>query len=192
MTRAWSVAVLLWADGLLFTQPAIEVASIKPADPALAAMNNHFSADRFTLINYAAKSLIEMAFSVREYQVVNAPEWTRSEGWTLEIKTTAPTTQTQKWQVLQSLLAERFQLRFHHETKVLPVFSLSVSKGGPKLRAPQDDKPGYSSYGNQIIGRTYDITRLASDLSFNVLNRPVVDKTGLKGIYDIDLKWTPD
>jgi uncharacterized protein (TIGR03435 family) len=192
MARALSVAALMVAAGLVFAQPAIDVASIKPADPALTAMNNHFSADRFTPINYAAQSLIENAFGVRDYQVLNAPDWTRSEGWTLEIKTTAPTSYEQKFRLLQPLLAERFRLRFHHETKIMPVFSLLVAKGGPKLKTPTDDKPGSTRYGNQIIGHKYDISRLARDLSSNVLNRPVIDETGLRGIYDIDLKWTPD
>ena len=150
-------------------------------------MNNHFSADRFTLIGYAAKTLIENAFGVKDYQVLNAPDWTRSERWTLEIKTTAPTNYQQKDQLLQPLLADRFQLKYHRETRSMPVYSLVLAKGGPKLQTPGDDKPGWSRYGDQIVGHKYDIKRLAGDLSGN-LNMPVIDKTALTGLYDIDLK----
>ena len=177
--------------GLLFAQPAIDVASIKPSDPALTASNNHFSADRFTLINYGAQYLIENAFRLRNYQVVNAPEWTRSEHWTLEIKTTTATTMQQKFELLGPLLADRFHLRFHHETRSMTVYSLVVAKGGPKLKAPQGDQPEGTRYGNMIVGTKYPITRLAADLAWN-LNMPVIDKTGLSGIYDIDLNWTPN
>ena len=180
------------AASLAFAQPAIDVASIKPSDPGITAMNNHFSADRFTLIGYAAKTLIESAFGLKDYQVLNAPEWTRSERWTLEIKTTAPTTSRQKFELLQPLLADRFQLKYHRETKSMPIYSLVVAKGGPKLTpAPQDDKPGSTRYGDQIIGHKYDIRMLAPNLS-GELNMPVVDKTGITGLYDIDLKWAPD
>lgn len=179
------------AGGMVFAQPAIDVASIKPSDPGITAMNNHFSADRFTLTGYAAKTLIEQAHSVKDYQVLNAPDWTRSERWTLEVKTTVPTNYQQKFQLLQPLLAERFQLKIHHETRTMPVYSLAVAKGGPKLRTPDPNERGYMMFGNQIIGRKYDITMLARNLE-GELNVPVVDKTGLTGIYDLDLKWTPD
>jgi uncharacterized protein (TIGR03435 family) len=192
MATAASLPVLLVASSLLFAQAAIDVASIKPSDPSITAMNNHFTADRFTLIGYAAKTLVENAFSVKDYQVLGAPEWTRSERWTLEIKTTVPTNFQQKFEMLQPLLADRFQLKYHRETRIVPVYSLVVAKEGPKLTpAPQDDRPGSARYGNQIIGHKYDIRNLAPNLS-GELNMPVVDKTGLTGLYDIDLKWTPD
>jgi len=161
-----SPAILAVAASLAFAQPAIDVASIKPSDPSITAMNNHFSADRFTLIGYAAKTLIQSAFGMKEYQILNAPDWTRSERWTLEIKTTAPTTYEQKFQLLQPLLTDRFQLKVHRETKTMPIYSLVVAKGGPKLTpSPQDDKPGSTRYGNQIVGHKYDFKNLATTLS---------------------------
>jgi uncharacterized protein (TIGR03435 family) len=191
MAKVSSVTILLVACGLLFAQPAIDVASIKPSDPGITAMNNHFSADRFTLIGYAAKTLIQSAFGMKDYQILNAPDWTRSERWTLEIKTTAPTTYEQKFQLLQPLLADRFQLKVHRETKTMPIYSLVVAKGGPKLKKSDPEQRGGVRYGNQIIGHKYDIRMLAPNLT-GELNMPVVDNTGLTGIYDIDLKWTPD
>jgi uncharacterized protein (TIGR03435 family) len=191
MTRAIRIGALAIAGGLLFAQPAIEVASIKPSDPGITAMNNHFSADRFTLIGYPLKSLIEQAYSLKDYQVLNAPEWTRSERWTLEIKTTAATNYAQKFQLLQPLMADRFRLKLRRETRTMPIYSLVIAKGGPKLRAPDPNETGGVRYGNQIVARKYDITMLARSLA-GELNMPVVDKTGLSGIYDFDLKWTPD
>jgi uncharacterized protein (TIGR03435 family) len=94
--------------------------------------------------------------------------------------------------VLQPLLSERFQLRIHRETRMMNVYSLVVAKGGPKLQpAVEDGKPGWARYGTQITAHKFDIRRLSSSLAGN-LNMPVIDKTGLSGLYDIDLKWTPD
>ena len=124
-----SLALLAVAVSLAFAQSAIDVASIKPSDPGITAMNNHFSADRFTLIGYAAKTLIESAFGLKDYQVLNAPEWTRSERWTLEIKTTASTTYQQKFELLQPLLADRFQLKIRRETRTMPIYSLVIAQG---------------------------------------------------------------
>jgi len=114
MTRSRLLTAFTFA-GIAFAQPAatppaIDVASIKPSDPGLTPMNNHFCADRFTLIGYAAESLIQDAFRVKDYQVFGAPEWTRSERWTLEVKTTGPSNYGQKLELLQPLLADRFQL----------------------------------------------------------------------------------
>jgi uncharacterized protein (TIGR03435 family) len=89
------------------------------------------------------------------------------------------------------LLADRFQLKVHRETKTMPIYSLVVAKGGPKLRTPDPEQRGGVRYGNQIVGHKYDIRMLAPNLT-GELNMPVVDNTGLTGIYDIDLKWTPD
>jgi uncharacterized protein (TIGR03435 family) len=191
MRRTIAVAGWVVAAVPLFAQPTIEVASIKPSDPGITGMNNHFAATQFTLIGYAAKTLIENAFGVKEYQVINAPEWTRSERWTLEIKTTAPTNMQQKFQLLEPLMADRFQLKFHRETRMMPIYSLVIAKGGPKLRPSDPDERGSMMFGNQIVARKYDITMLARNLA-GELNMPVVDKTELTGLYDIDLKWTPD
>jgi len=72
------------------------------------------------------------------------------------------------------------------------VYSLVVARGGPKLVvAAEDDKPEWTQYGNQVVGHKFPISRLAPSLS-GLLNIPVIDTSGLSGLYDIDLKWTPD
>jgi uncharacterized protein (TIGR03435 family) len=118
MTKSAAIPVLVAACALLMAQPAIEVASIKPSDPSINGMNNRFAAKEFTLIGYAAKTLIENSLGMKDYQILNAPDWTRSERWTLEIKTTEATTNQQKFQVLlPALLADRYQFKYHRETR---------------------------------------------------------------------------
>jgi uncharacterized protein (TIGR03435 family) len=99
--------------------------------------------------------------------------------------------------MLQSLLADRFQLRLHHETKVLPVFILNVAKNRPKLvaaptrdcaEAPSTPRPCHVFHGGPArgaIGKTVNMADLADYLTF--LGRPVVDRTGIRGDFDIDV-----
>jgi uncharacterized protein (TIGR03435 family) len=185
-------AAVLAGSAWAFQPVKIEVASVKPGDPGATSMGNHFSPGRFTLTNYSLMSLIEWAYRLKEYQIVDAPGWLRSERWTVDGSLTAPVSFMQNMDVLQPLLAERFHLGIRRETRTTNVYSLVIAKGGPKLTpAVDDDKPGWSRYGNQISGHKFDIRGLAPNLSGN-LNMPVTDKTGLTGLYDIDLKWTPD
>jgi bla regulator protein blaR1 len=96
--------------------------------------------------------------------------------------------------VLQSLLADRFQLRQHAEMKQLPVYLLEVAKGGPKLKvsANSSDVSGGPKLGTGFLaGNQTDVPFLAQTLS-QMVGRPILDRTGLSGKYDFELTWTPD
>jgi uncharacterized protein (TIGR03435 family) len=155
-----------------------------------------WSAGRLTLQNYSLKSLIRDAYDVKDYQVVG-PKWLASEKYEIVAKAPAGTSQQQARRMVQGLLADRFQLVLHREAKDLPAYALVVGKDGHKLRTGKrnrntsDDglvalkiQPGRISTGegsmewlaNQLAGR---------------LGRPVVDATGVKGEFPIDLNWTP-
>jgi len=154
-------------------------------------MGNRFSPGRFTLTGYSLMSLIESAYSVREYQVLNAPGWMSSERWTLEGELTQPVRMFSYMQLLQPVFADRYHLKVRRETRTMTIYLLMVAKGGLKLKPAEEGAQQGTRYGNMIVDKKYDVARLAQDLSGN-LNIPVVDKTGLKGIYDMDLEWTPD
>jgi uncharacterized protein (TIGR03435 family) len=94
--------------------------------------------------------------------------------------------------MMQSLLADRFQLRVHHATKMLPVYDLVVAKGGLKLKeTAEDENSGWSKGRGSYSGHRISTDDLVFILS-NEVGRIIVDKTGLAGKYDIALKWTPD
>jgi uncharacterized protein (TIGR03435 family) len=196
MARVVSIVALTVLAGLLAAQPAaqppeISVGSIKPSDPGTNAMGNRFPPGRFTLTGYSLMSLIESAYSVKEYQVLGAPGWMSAERWTLEGELTQPVRMFSYMQLLQPVLAERYQLKVRRETRTMAIYSLVVAKGGFKLKLAEEGAKQGTRYGNMIVDKKYDIRRLAQDLTGN-LNMPVVDKTGLTGEYDMDLKWTPD
>jgi uncharacterized protein (TIGR03435 family) len=92
----------------------------------------------------------------------------------------------------KTLLAERFQLMFHWETRVLPMYTLVAVKDGPKFKPPkEDDLPAGIRPGiGLLVAHKWDISSLPFWLSLQ-LNIPVVDEVGLKGIYDFELKWSP-
>lgn len=116
-------------------------------------------------------------------------------------------TKTQRRQMLQALLADRFRLAVRNETRDVPIYELVVSKGGPRLHAfaPVNGTTrgitgpdgrvysGISTLGahGMIVLQGYPISLLADFLKPE-LGRPVIDKTGLTGKYDISLRWTPD
>jgi uncharacterized protein (TIGR03435 family) len=95
--------------------------------------------------------------------------------------------------MLRSMLADRFQVTAHTETRVLPAYELVVGKNGPKLHAATPDEIGSRVFPNAPGVRAKEISmqRFAELLSTK-LDRPVADNTGVAGVFDIELQWTPD
>ncbi len=117
---------------------SFEVASIKPSDPAangvfMIRMGNS-PGGRWTASGITAGILIQQAYDVRDYQISGAPSWVNSERYDIVAKADTPNITRENLRVLlQSLLAERFNLKLHRETKELPIYELVVGKNGHKL-----------------------------------------------------------
>jgi uncharacterized protein (TIGR03435 family) len=178
-----------------------EVASIRPKPLEGASYHPGFSISgiRVTLSG-PLKDLVMTAYNVKEYQVSGEPAW--SELFEIAAKApgeSAPTMQ-QARRMLQTLLAERFQLKLHRERKEFPVYELVVAKGGPKLKesAPETEFgiSAHDAYGFP----TYEMAFSKSSMATLVLqcsyyplqgsiDRPCLDKTGLTGKYDFKLDW---
>jgi bla regulator protein BlaR1 len=174
-----------------------EVASIKPSDskgPMNRIRVEMAPGGRFTTSNVTVKLLIQQAYNVKAFQITGGPGWIDSERYDVVAKADGNVNgPAQLRPLLQKLLADRLKLTIHRDTKELPVYALVVGKNGPKFKESEASGPGPQiRMGRGLIdGQGMGMDMLASQLS-KPLGRTVLDKTGLKGQYDIKLEFTPD
>jgi uncharacterized protein (TIGR03435 family) len=198
MPIASRILMLALVAGLARAQ-TFEVASIKPSAADARGMNiNLEDGGRFITQNVPLRFLIIFSYSVRDHQLTGGPEWMNSARWDISAKPEAPLTRTRADQekvkaMVRDLLAERFGLVLHRETKELPIYALVVAKNGSKLTesAPEAKGPSLRGGRTQLSGTKVPVDLLAEHLS-NSLGRTVVDETGLKGNYDFKLEYLPE
>lgn len=166
-------------------------------------------AGRYTVRNATMVQLISAAYGIEPEKVKGGPGWLDMARFDIVAMAPVSTAPEVLQPMLQTLLADRFQLKVHRDTKPLPVYALVLGKGKPKLKPsegseskgcqgqPQNGQPGNVP---TIVIACHNLTmeQFAQDLrdrsSFGVgayLGVPVVDQTGLKGSWDFDLKWMP-
>jgi uncharacterized protein (TIGR03435 family) len=181
--------------------PSFEVATIKPSDPAVSGVGFFVRGRNLTAHNFSLSGLIQFAYGVQGKQVLNLPDWTDKEKYDINA---VPDAEGQpsgpQWMTMvQKLLADRFKLTFHRDQREMPVFVVRVAKGGPK-NLVEDTSGGLlptvfcrgTSGGAMVPARNATMKDFSGLLQMTVLDRPVVDQTGLKGRYDFTLKWAPD
>jgi uncharacterized protein (TIGR03435 family) len=182
-------------------EPAFEVATIKPSDPANCCSRGFGYHDRrFSTRNTNLKYLIQWAWNLQAKQVAGGPPWMDSARFDVagEIDG-AGDPNGRQWKIaMQKLLIERFQLKLHHEKRDMPAFALTIAKGGPKL-TPGDGNvkvhqsvgfvgaPGQTMHG---FGVNASIGDFIGELQRIVMDRPIVDETGLTGVYNIQIEFT--
>jgi uncharacterized protein (TIGR03435 family) len=232
---AWLLPAAALLAALCFAQtpaaPSFEVASVKPSPPPTGNNILRRAGGDPGMVNYQNASLrmmITRAYAVKNFQVTG-PDWIDSQGYDVTAKLPAGDSTDQIPAMLQNLLAERFKLTVHRESKELPVYALIVDKGGPKMKEvdpavladaaakantgfagglpppPGPDGKGLPPGAMMVqVGGPGDaggaarhmqgmITAAAlANMLTNLLDRPVLDMTGLTKTYDIQLSWTPD
>jgi uncharacterized protein (TIGR03435 family) len=199
-------------------RPEFEVASVKPNTSA----NNMIMirppvGGRFTATNVRLKMLIGLAYKLHDYEISGGPAWISSDGYDITAKAADSNIGIDQLRpMLQALLEDRFQLKAHRETKEVPVYALVVTgKNGPRLPEakeggctafnpasgpPPPPKPGqfpptpcggFFMGPNHLEGGKVGMQQLVDALS-SLLGRPVIDKTGFKGTFDVKLDFSPD
>jgi len=202
--------------------PRYDVATIKPTAETDGMRRFMFTPAGISLTGVPIQLLLTEAFHVEDDHILGAPEWVKNKRWDVEAKVSpddAPKLDKlqfdERRSMLLPLLVERFNLKYHHETREMASYSLLVAKGGPKMKAsevqppppdakPPDAKPGEPAPPRpqqrrmlRFMGRGHleaeasDTHMLARVLS-QQLGRTVIDKTGLTASYDYTLHWTPD
>jgi uncharacterized protein (TIGR03435 family) len=170
------------------TPPAFEVASAKVSQTRGKASVE--STPGGVTIDGTLAYIVGWAYDLKRYQV-SGPDWLTSERYHIAAKPASPAPIKDLKLMLQTLLAERFKLTSHRETKELAVYALTVAKGGPKLK-PSDSEGEPVTVNNKKLGsggtslRT-SMAQFADLLDGGLGPDPIVDLTGLKGRYDFSL-----
>jgi uncharacterized protein (TIGR03435 family) len=208
--------------------PAFEVASIKPNKPSNSGVTGdcHGSNSTFPpgdpgaaiprgrcVITAARLShLIAIAYKLPIPRISGGPNWVwGAERFDIAAKAeNANATHEELISMLQTLMADRFKLRFHRETREISGYALVVGRNGHKLKQSKssDDRPSITLQGaginkfdavdrknldlNTVTGRRISMSQFANALSNLPNAQPVVDKTGLTGLYDFAVSWEPD
>lgn len=198
-------------------RPHFDVVSIKPTgeDTGPGADFGAMAGGRLHVRNNAVSNLIGNAYGFRGPRLIGVPNW--SERYDMEARAEGNPTKEQIMLMLQSTLEERFKLQVHHEMRDLPSFNLVAAKGGIKVKPwkegtcaasdpfnpppPSTDGPRLPNCGNNLTsmrgpkmrwtGVKIDMGGVAGALTA-ILHRPVADKTGFKGNFDLQLEWTDD
>lgn len=199
----WVIPVVSGLVAWAQSAQAFEVAVIRPSltDPNAGTSFNVFDGGRLRITNEPVKLLIRAAFQLQNAQIAGGPAWLDTDRYDIEAKTGRPEKPdpAQISPMLQSLLTDRFKMKFHNELRELSVYALVVEKnpkGGPKLK-PKSDGQGTAmeTHGgqkqSQLVGTGVSMEALASYVG-NRLGRIVVDRTGLSESYDFTLEWSPD
>ena len=147
---------------------------------------------RVSYRNVTLQNLLAQAYRIKNLRI-SGPDWLDSDRFDIVAKLPKEANDDQLPAMLQALLEERFKLAFHREQKMLTAYALLIAKGGPKLRQVDGETSGVRTtigatrrHLSGKIGMTY----LAGLPSLTCLDRPVVNMTEIKGIFDINLEWS--
>jgi len=227
MTVIKSTLLVILGTFALFAQnapshPEFEVASVKRSAPAVPGRVNigvHVDGALVNCNYLALKDYIRTAYRMKEYQIIG-PDWIASERYDISAKLPAGASREQVPEMLQALLADRFKLTCHRDSKEMPVYALVVGKGGPKLKESPPDPPGDApsakdpvevtvnagrggtavnlgkgasmNFGAKSVEATKVTMPALADSLVRFFDRPVVDMTGLTGRYDFTLQFSWD
>ena len=190
------LSVLAMAAASWAQSPAFDVASVRPANAETKGMNIRCDpAGGFTASNVNLRTLIVLAYNIQDYQLSGAPGWIASERYDVIAKAPADAPKSDTWPMLRALLAERFHLAVHRETKEAAVYELVVAKNGLKIqdakRAPGETDDWCRQGSGHLQCYLIRMDYFAMTLS-GIMRRQVLDRTGTLARFDLTLDWAPD
>ena len=199
---ATAVLIVIGSRGLagqsVESRQSFDVASIKPNQPLPFHGNviNTRPGGRFTAMRVTLKRLIQLAYQIQDLQISGGPSWLDSQLYNVEARQSTAAeklTQDQLRPLLQTLLAERFKLRTHGETRNLQIYSMVVDKNGLKLsQKANPPEPGWNmGPGPGQLQGVMSMAMLANVLG-QQLGCIVTDNTGIEWLFDMKLRWAPD
>ena len=198
-------ALAMVAVASLFGQPvapppAFEVASVKRADPNKRVVDfRTYPGGRLEMTNLTLKTILQEAYGIKYYQLSGGPAWLDGDRFDIVAKAAGDASRAEMMPMLQTLLADRFQLKVHREPKEGNVYALVIGKNGPKLKGSNEDKssvrlmrqepPDQPGVHYSLVGQKVSLAVIAENLA-GALARPVQDRTGIKGEFDFRLDYS--
>jgi uncharacterized protein (TIGR03435 family) len=180
--------------------PHFDVTTVKPHDPNVPGGGWQWQGARNFKATMPVAGLIEDIYGIHRNQLIGAPPWAFKDMYDYAGVPDQPgwPTKQQRYKMERELLEDRFQLKTHVEKRELPALALTIAKGGPKLTPSVNIDPGVTFSGRP--GHAGGITLTGRDCAMSdlvrllqqQLDQPVVDATGLDGVYDFDFDFMPD
>lgn len=179
-------------------KPKFDVVTVKPSDPNRPGKLFTMRGRRIVTVNTTVDNLISFAYGVHAKQIVGAPDWFSSEKFDIDgVPDVDGRPNSEQFRMLiQDVLAKRFGLAFHQEKRELSVYALTLAKGGPKMNVTMNKPSDARNFMFRGLGKLMVTNSTMEDVCHGfqgaVLDKPVVDHTGLTDRYDFNLNWTPD
>jgi uncharacterized protein (TIGR03435 family) len=197
-------SVILPLTAQITPKPAFQAASVKAnANSGFSPTTLRIAGNRFITTGMPLRPLIMQFYNLRDFQIVGGPDWINMDQWDIEgvadesinlqtVDLLNPNRPTTASLMVQSLLQDRFQFKSHRETKVLPVYELTVARNGPKLKLSAEQNPvNRRVTRGEIDIQAYPFATFAYLLA-RQLDHLLIDKTNLTGSYDIKLQWNAE
>ncbi len=178
--------------------PGFEVVTIKPSDPNRPGKLFTVRGRHVMTINTTVNDIITFAYGLHVKEIVGAPAWFATDKFDIDgVPDVEGQPSSQQLKILlQKALTERLSLTFHREQKELPVYALTVGRGSPKLTITADKPSDHRNFLFRKFGELSVTNSTMQDfcngMQSAVMDKPVVDHTGLTDRYDFQLSWTPD
>ena len=182
----------------ILTGQSFDVVSLRPNTTGAGRSIERTNSGHVMGENITAGAMIRHAFGVRASQVEGAPGWIDTDKYDLQATTgtTKDLNDIELRPYWESMLASRFRMRYHRETKEMQIYSLTVAKGGPRLTentaGGDTDTRVTNNAQHSSLTTTHIALRAFASFLGGRLDRTVLDKTGLTGSYDVKLDWSPD
>jgi uncharacterized protein (TIGR03435 family) len=180
------------------SDPSFVNATIKPSKPEDPSRGFALQFGHMAVANITLSDLVSLAYAINPKQIAGAPAWVNTDKFDIaaQFNEKGQPSESQLRSMVRKLLAERFKLNLHRDTREFSVYALSKAGSGPKLtRSTADSKqlPGlfFQDLGKLKVSNG-SMQDLVNVMQFRVLDRPVVDRTAIEGRYDFALNWTPD
>ncbi len=223
MTRELTLAVLmatavlpLGAQAPVSSRPSFDVASVKRNTSGAFGASFGGAPGQVTVRNNTLRNIVRNAYRVQDFQIVGGPAWFDDDRFDIAARAATEAQPDELILMVQELLADRFKLVVHRETRQMPIYALVPTRPGgrpgprlvtsttncasqapgrsaPPVQAPATERPrcGTRTLPGHMMGGAITMSDLTRNLS-NFAGRYVVDRSGFDGRWDLDLQWTPE